>query len=227
MILKNIKIFSQNICKNNFIINTILEMQYVFDIIFIQELFWSFIYSILSSKNSESEELVGVPNHSNWTTFFRNLSQGNSFSKVITYINIQLFPFCFSLWKDIFNHRDISCVSFFNCGSVYFLINIYSNSSQTALKYLKDTKANISNILIMTRDFNIRDSSRDLYFLYYSFHKDTLVEVTDFFHLDLFRPTEQVSTRYSDKYQDFNSVIDLMFLRLESLEQDNYTIYSE
>ena len=38
MILKDLKIFSQNIQKNNFIINTILEVNYNFDVIFIQEL---------------------------------------------------------------------------------------------------------------------------------------------------------------------------------------------
>ena len=35
MIIKEIKIFSQNIWKNNFVINTILETQGSFDIIFI------------------------------------------------------------------------------------------------------------------------------------------------------------------------------------------------
>jgi len=38
-------------------------------------------------------------------------------------------------------------------------MNVYSDSSQMTLKYLKDTEANINNILIMTGDFNIRDSS--------------------------------------------------------------------
>ena len=56
------------------------------------------------------------------------------------YINIRLTQFCFSLQKDIFNHRDISCISFFNNSSIYFLINIYSDSFQIALKYLKDTE---------------------------------------------------------------------------------------
>ena len=41
---------------------------------------------------------------------------------------------------------------------MYFLINVYSDSSQLALKYLKDTKVNINNILIITGDFNIRDN---------------------------------------------------------------------
>ena len=38
-------------------------------------------------------------------------------------------------------------------------INMYSDLSQSALKYLKNTEANINNVLIMTGDFNIRDSS--------------------------------------------------------------------
>ena len=57
-----------------------------------------------------------------------------------------VFLYCFSLQKDIFNHRDISCASFFNNDLIYFLINVYSNVSQTALKYLKNTEAYLNNI---------------------------------------------------------------------------------
>ena len=39
MIVKNIKVFSQNMWKNNLIVNTILETQFNFDVVFIQELF--------------------------------------------------------------------------------------------------------------------------------------------------------------------------------------------
>jgi len=38
------------------------------------------------------------------------------------------------------------------------MMNIYSDNNYSALKYLKDTEANIHNILIMAGDFNIRDS---------------------------------------------------------------------
>ena len=38
MIVRNLKVFSQNVCKNSVIINTILETQNQFDIILIQEL---------------------------------------------------------------------------------------------------------------------------------------------------------------------------------------------
>ena len=56
------------------------------------------------------------------------------------------------------NNYVICCLSFFNNGNTFFMINIYSNDSQLALKYLKSTKANIHNVLVMTGNFNIRDS---------------------------------------------------------------------
>jgi len=95
-----------------------------------------------------------------------------------------------------------------------------------ALKYFKDTKVNINNVLIMTRDFNIRDSFWDLNFLYHSYHKDTLFDITNFFHLELFKPTEFFPTRYSDNAQDLNSVLDLVFLYPNSSEHDNHCIHS-
>ena len=38
------------------------------------------------------------------------------------------------------------------------MINIYLDDNHSALKYLKDTEANICNVLIMADNFNIRDS---------------------------------------------------------------------
>jgi len=108
--------------------------------------------------NEEGKNLVGVPNHLNWLTFSRNAMNNHDSSRVASYINIRLSHFCFSLRNDVLNYRNISCISFFNCSSISYLINIYSDSSQTALKYLKDTEANINNILVIIGDFNIRDS---------------------------------------------------------------------
>jgi len=39
-----------------------------------------------------------------------------------------------------------------------FLINVYSDDHQSALKYLKNTEINLNNVLIITGDFNIRDN---------------------------------------------------------------------
>jgi len=68
MILSKLKIFSQNIQKNNFIINTILEVNQDFDIIFIQELLWTTIRNIPSTSNPEGIPLLDVSNHPNWLT---------------------------------------------------------------------------------------------------------------------------------------------------------------
>ena len=37
------------------------------------------------------------------------------------------------------------------------MINVYLDEHQIALKYLKDTEANLCNVLVMAGDFNIRD----------------------------------------------------------------------
>ena len=123
MILKDLKIFSQNVQKNNFIINTILEVNYNF-----------------------------------------------------------------------------------------WLMKVYSDSSHLALKYLKDTEANIQNLLIMTSNFNIYDSSQDPSFSHHSSINNNLIIIVDYFNLDLSSLTNQVLTRYSDTPGESNSIINLMFL---------------
>ena len=143
------------------------------------------------------------------------------------FINVCLQSLCFSLRKNIFNHRDIFCVLFFNHGLVYFLINLYSDSTQSVLKYLKNTEVNINNVLIMTGNFNIRDSIWNSNFPHNSHHSQDLFDITDSFHLELFRPTKQISTRYSNNQWDSNLVINLMFLRLESSEYNNHIIHPD
>ena len=158
MIYNNLKLYSQNVHKNSLIVNTILETQLSFNIIFIQEPPWSVIQSIPSSTSCKGEELVGVTHYPNWLTFSRSPSCASESPKVIAYINTCISSLQFSLWNNILNHRDLSCISFFNQESIFFLINIYSDLSQSALKYPKDIKVNINNVLIMTSDFNIRDN---------------------------------------------------------------------
>ena len=171
--------------------------------------------------------MVGVVNHSNWLTFARTTDLVNDFPRVVIYINIRLSLLCFSLCKDVINHRDILPVLFFNNNNIFWLMNIYSDSSHSALKYLKDTKANIHNLLIMFDDFNIRDSLWDPLFPHHTFISDDFLIITDLFNLDLSNPTNQVLTRYSDNINDSNLVIDLMFLHSSSRELNNHSIYPE
>ena len=106
-------------------------------------------------------------------------------------------------------------------------MNIYSDSSHSALKYLKDTEANINNVVLMTGDFNIRDSLWDLTFPFHSSISDDLIILADSFNLALSSPTNPCPTRYSNIPGESNSVIDLMFLCYNSSELDQHSILPE
>ena len=42
----------------------------------------------------------------------------------------------------------LTYISFFDSSFIYFMINVYLDNQQLALKYLKDTEVNINNILL-------------------------------------------------------------------------------
>ena len=95
-------------------------------------------------------------------------------------------------------------------------MNIYSDSSYLVLKYLKDIEVNIDNVLVITDDFNIRNSLWDPSFLYYSFISNDLLIIIDSFYLALSTPTNSYPTRYSDTAGEANLTINLMFLQYRS-----------
>ena len=130
--------------------------------------------------------------------FANKSSNIHDYLRIITYVNIRLSPLQFSLCKDILSHKDILIVSHFINNNVFFLINIYPDSSQSALKYLKNTGVDISNILAMAGNLNIRDSFWDLLFPHHSLHSNLLIDITDSLSLGLSYSTNAVPTRYSD-----------------------------
>ena len=145
--------------------------------------------------------------------------------RVIIYISTRLSSFLFSLHKDIINHKDILLASFFNNNDNFWIINIYSDSSHFALKYLKDSEANIQNLLIMTGGFNIWDSIWNLSFPHYFSISNNLIIIADSFNLDLSVLTNSVPTRYPDTIGELNSVINLMFLQSGLTELNNHSIH--
>ena len=106
-------------------------------------------------------------------------------------------------------------------------MNIYSDTSHSTLKYLKDTEVNIINLLIIIGDFKIRDWSWDSSFPHHLSISDNLFIIADLFNLDLLLSTNPVSTRYSDTVGESDSVINLIFLYSRLSKLNNYSIYPE
>jgi len=121
-----------------------------------------------------------------------------------------------------FNHQDINLISFFNHDIICFIFNVYLDNQQNALKYLKNTKVNLNNNLIMTQDFNIRDSDWNSSCSHYLLYSGILREIADNLNLDLSTSINPVSTQYVDNSQNSNLVIDLMFLYAKSEGFNNH-----
>ena len=81
------------------------------------------------------------------------------------------------------------------------------------MKHLKDTEADLNNIIIITSDFDIRNNNWNSLFPYYSMHADCLLEIAELFNLEKFSPINLVPIKYTDNSNDSNSIIDLMFFR--------------
>ena len=170
---------------------------------------------------------MGIINHPNWLMFTREPVLSNDSPRVVIFINIRLSSLCFSLHKDVINHRDILLLLFLNNGDSFWIMNVYLDSSHSAIKYLKDMELNIRNLLIMTGDFNIRDSLWNSLYSFHSSISDNLFAIADSFNLFLSFPTEQVPTRFSDNANNSNSVLDLMFLRCDSEEINSHVIHPD
>jgi len=76
-----------------------------------------------------------------------------------------------------------------------FLINVYSDNQQSTLKYLKNTEVNLNNIIIMTEDFNIRNTDWNPLYLHHLIYIDMLREITNSFNLELLSPVVATTCR--------------------------------
>jgi len=83
----------------------------------------------------------------------------------------------FTLRLDILNYWDISILAFHCDQYTNFMINIYSNSNQTAFQFLLQSFINLDNTIIMTGNFNIRNSDWDPLAHHHSIHTDDLLTI--------------------------------------------------
>ena len=78
--------------------------------------------------------------------------------RVMCFMHSRLSRLRFALRRDIVDHRDIQLLSFFNRGRCQFLMNVYSDNLHIAVNFLSREALNISNLLYMSGNFNMRDT---------------------------------------------------------------------
>jgi len=86
---------------------------------------------------------------------------------------------------------------------------------------------NIDKTIILTGDFNIRDSDWDPNFRHHSSHTDDLITIADSLGLELSPPSNPGPTRFADNPCNTNSVIDLVFLPPNNTGFGQHTLYPE
>jgi len=86
---------------------------------------------------------------------------------------------------------------------------------------------NIDKTIILTGDFNIRDSDWDPNFRHHSSHTDDLTTIADSLGLELSPPSNPGPTRFADNPHDTNSVIDLVFLPPNNTGFGRHTLHPE
>ena len=106
MILKSLKIFSQNIHKNRLLTDTILENNKNFNISLTQEPLQLIVCSIPSFMSEEEENIIGAPNYPLWIMFAKPLHSDNKYLRVFTYIKIRLIKLCFFAQKRHFQSQE-------------------------------------------------------------------------------------------------------------------------
>ena len=110
------------------------------------------------------------------------------------------------------DHCDILLLSFFNRGDCHFLINVYSDNHYSAVKFMLNQIIDISNLLYMGRDFNIRDAEWNLFISSYPTAGQALMDLADSLGLVCSLPELPVPTHYLVTDGHANLVIDLIFL---------------
>ena len=179
---------------------------------------------IPSYTNPEGNPYFGTPNHPDWSLFIQNDGNIKNYPRVATYINKCLSRMRFSLRKDLINHQDINIINFHNGQDVNFIINIYLDSNQTALQVLHNNTRNIRNTLVMTGDFNIRDSGWDPNVHYHSIHIEDLMFIANSLNLNLAIPMNLGPTRFANNQCDSNSVLDLVFMNPNNTGFNKHTL---
>ncbi|KAF5347005.1 hypothetical protein D9756_011008 [Leucocoprinus leucothites] len=211
-LISSVRIYSQNVGRSYALVDTILESRKLdFDIIFLQEPPWNHIRKAPSTTNPEGDDVIGAPIHPEWLCMARPTKPNDSRPRTLTYVHRQLSRMRPILRQEWVNHRDIQILGLFNKGNYIHLLNVYSDSSSSAINFLSTNFIDIPNIIYMGGDFNCRSPEWDPLASHVPQSAITLTELVDCFNLSRSEPTLFSPTHFSSVENYDNTVIDLIF----------------
>lgn len=130
-------------------------------------------------------------------------------------------------YRKIINHCDINIIVFHNLQDTNFIINIYSDSNQIALHMLCNNIRDLGKTIVMTGDFNIRDSNWDPNYHHHFIHIEDLITIVNSLGLELSPPSNPGPIRFADNPHNTNLVLDLVFLVPDNPRFDKHTLFPE
>jgi hypothetical protein len=157
----SIHIISHNVNHSYEHVETLLQTVDIANVLFIQEPpRWLICHMFLTSSD-EGKAVMGIPVHPDWSLFENPLS--NTVPCVSTYMHKCLLKLCPALWRDILSHHDLQVI-FLRCsGEDLFLLNVYNNTYNCAVKCLSEAANFLPNFHFVVGDFNCHSNVWDMH----------------------------------------------------------------
>ena len=177
-------IYLQNVCKNYMLVDSLLEIQKdLYNVLFIQEPPWNFVYFVSFTTISGEDEVFGTPIHPDWVQVVQFPQNSEQTPSIMCFTHSRLFRLCSALRRDIVNHRDIQLLFFFKRGRCQVLINAYFDSFHIAVDFLSNKALNIPKLLYMREDINVRNAEQDLFVSLHPVASQALRDLADSYSL--------------------------------------------
>ena len=209
-----LRIYSQNVYKKYEWIDLMLtEHENLSDIILIQEPSWGLICYAPSMNDECGDPIIGMPKHPLWWCLYPK--PANQFSesdrpRVAAYVHQYLWAIKPKLCSDVIKSCDIMLLTINGLRGQLYMLNVYSDSTGSAIRALSTHKSIPSPIGYLGSDFNCPS---DLWDLEYSCGNSPLADVlADFaYQHGLYYRQLECPMHYPANGKN-PSIIDLIFL---------------
>jgi len=209
-----LRIYSQNVYKKYDWINTLLKRcENLSDVILIQEPLWGLICYAPSMTDKCGNPIIGMPSHPSWRCLYPKPADQFSESDhphVAAYVHQHLWAMKPKLRSDVIKSHDIMLLTMNGPRGQLHMLNVYSDSTGSAIRILRTLESIPSPIGYLGGDFNCLS---ELWDPEYSRRNSPLAEVlADFvYQHGLYYHQLGCPTHYPAN-GDNPSIIDLVFL---------------